>query len=283
MKRLLILAFVLWTPAIPAAEPPADPLILELFPNGAPGAPADGGEEIWEERGQGYVDRSVKNVHRPTITVYRPPSELATGAAVVIFPGGGYSHLAIDKEGHDEAKWFRSQGVLAAVLKYRLHRPEGATPYTKQAPLDDARQSIRLVRKHAAEWGVDSKKVGVVGHSAGGDLAIRASVQFDDVDDPAAVTPDFSVMVYPSNRRRTDLEAHERTPPAFIVHAFDDPAVPVPQSLDYFMTLQRAGIPAELHVYSEGGHGFGILQRGLPVSTWNLRLLDWMRLQGLVR
>jgi len=283
MKRLIIVALTFLPFAAITAQPAADPLIVELYPGGAPGAPADGGEEIWEERGQGYVDRSVKNVHRPTITVYQPPAELATGAAVVIFPGGGYSHLAIDKEGHDEAKWFRSIGVLAAVLKYRLHRPEGETPYTEQASLEDARQALRLVRKHAEEWGVDPRMVGVVGHSAGGDLAIRASTQFDGVADPAAITPDFSVMVYPSNRDRADLEVGKRTPPAFIVHAFDDNTVPAQQSLDYFKALKRAGVSAELHVYSEGGHGFGMLQRGLPVSTWNLRLQDWMRLKGLVR
>ncbi|MBI1353421.1 MAG: alpha/beta hydrolase fold domain-containing protein [Acidobacteria bacterium] len=288
MHRLLVGALALVSlalapPSAPGAEPAPDPLILELYPGGAPGAPSDGGEEIWEERGRGSVDRSVKNVHRPTITVYRPPAELATGTAVVLFPGGGYSHLAIDKEGHDEAKWFRSIGVLAAVLKYRLPRPEGQTPYTMQTPLDDARQAIRMVREQAAAWGVDPHKVGVVGHSAGGDLAIRASIQFDDVDDPAAVAPDFSVMVYPSNRNRADLQVDSRTPPAFIVHAFDDPTVPAAQSLDYFLALRRAGVSAELHVYSEGGHGFGMLQRGLPVSTWNLRLQDWMRLRGLVR
>ncbi len=128
MKRLLVLALVCGLRRFLQRSLRSDPVILELFPQGRQRAPSDGGEEIWQERGQGYVDRSVKNVHRPTITVYRPPSELATGAAVVIFPGGGYSHLAIDKEGHDEAKWFRSQGVLAAVLKYRLFRPREPRP-----------------------------------------------------------------------------------------------------------------------------------------------------------
>lgn len=283
MNRPIAFALVFLAVAGAAAQPADDPLIVDLYPKGTPGAPAGGGEEIWVERGQGYVDRSVKNVHRPTITVYRPAAELATGSAVVIFPGGGYTHLAIDKEGHDEAKWFRSVGILAAVLKYRLPRPEGKSPYTIQDTLDDARQSMRLMREHAAEWGVDPGKVGVVGHSAGGDLAIRASVEFDDVEDPSSVAPDFSVLVYPSNRGRGNLEVGKPTPPAFIVHAFDDPAVPAAQSLDYFLALRRADIPAELHVYSEGGHGFGMLQRGLPVSTWNLRLLDWMRSRGLAR
>ena len=277
MKILAVL--LLAAAAVSAADSLSDPIIVELYP----GAKTHPGDEIWEERGVGYVDRSVKNVNKPTITVYPAPAELSTGAAVVIFPGGGYRHLAIDKEGHDEAKWFRSQGVTAAVLKYRLPRPEGESPYSMDDTVADARESIRLMRKHAAEWGFDPNKLGVVGHSAGGDLAIRASVDFDGVKDAKAVAPNFSVMVYASNRNRENLEVGELTPPAFIVHAYDDPAVDPRQGLDYFAALKRAGIPAELHVYSEGGHGFGMLQRGLPVSTWNLRLRDWMKLNGWMR
>ena len=266
--------------ALTAGLAAAQPLILELYPGGAPGAPDHPGEEVWEERGKGYVDRSVLNVHNPTITVYPAPAETSLGAAVIIAPGGGYHHLAIDKEGHDVAKWLSSVGVTGIVLKYRLPRTEGGV-YSMQTPLDDIRQAMRLVRKHAKEWKLDSAKIGVMGFSAGGDLAARASTLIPDAE-VDALAPNFTILGYIGGGGKEGPAVHTKTPPAFLVHAADDRVDPL-GSVRYFEALEKAGIPAELHIYSEGGHGFGVLQRGLPVSTWSLRLEDWMRRRNLVR
>jgi acetyl esterase/lipase len=273
LRRLFTLSLLI------AALAAAQPQILELYPGGAPGAPAKAGEEVWEERGKGYVDRSVLNVHTPTITIYPAPAETSLGAAVIIAPGGGYHHLAIDKEGHDVAKWMSSIGVTGVVLKYRLPRTEGGV-YTMQTPLDDIRQAIRLVRKHAKEWHLDSAKIGVMGFSAGGDLAARASTLIPDPE-AAELAPNFTILGYVGGGGK-EVAVHAKTPPAFLVHAADDRVDPL-GSVRYFEALEKAGIPCELHIYSEGGHGFGILERGLPVSTWSLRLKDWMRRQNLVR
>ena len=256
----------------------AQPEVIELFPDGAPGAPADPGKEVWEERGKGYVDRSVLNVHVPTVTVYRASAEISLGAAIIVAPGGAYHHLAIDKEGHDVAKWLASLGVTGVVLKYRLPKTEGGV-YSMQTPLEDMRQAIRLVRKRANRWGLDSDKIGVMGFSAGGDLAIRASTQIPD-SETDTLAPSFTILGYTAIME--DLRVHAKTPPAFLVHAADDRVDPN-YSVKYFQALEAADIPAELHIYSEGGHGFGLRERGLPVSGWPLRLKAWMRRQGLIR
>ena len=272
LHRVLVLA-VLWSPILQA-----QPEVVELYPGGAPGAPADPGEEVWEERGNGYVDRSVLNVHEPALTVYHASAETSLGAAVIVAPGGGYHHLAIDKEGHDVAKWLRSLGITAAVLKYRLPKTEGGV-YSMQTPLDDMRQAIRLVRKHAKDWGVDASKVGLMGFSAGGDLAVRASTAIPD-EEAAELAPNFTILGYTAVME--DIRVHAKTPPAFLVHAADDRVDPL-FSVRYFQALEEADIPAELHIYSEGGHGFGLQERGLPVSSWPLRLKDWLRRQHVIQ
>ena len=272
MLRSLLLALIA-SPALLSAEPQ----VIELYPGGAPGAPANPGEEVWEERGKGYVDRSVLNVHVPTVTVYRASAELSLGTAVVIAPGGGYHHLAIDKEGHDVAKWMSSLGITGVVLKYRLPKTEGDV-YSMQTPLDDIRQAMRLVRKHATEWAVDPAKVGVMGFSAGGDLAVRASTQIPD-GEADVLAPSFTILGYTAVLE--EPKVHAKTPPAFLVHAADDRVDPN-YSVRYFQALEAAGIPAELHIYAEGGHGFGLLERGLPVSAWSQRLKDWMRRLDLI-
>ncbi len=256
----------------------AQPVVVELFPDGAPGTPGKFSEEVWNERGTGYVDRSVKNVHHPTIAVYRPVADIASGAAVIVCPGGGYSHLAIDKEGHDVAKWMQSLGVAGIVLKYRLPNTDGAG-YSLETPLDDVRQAIRIVRERADEWGIDRDNVGVMGFSAGGDLAARASMRFD-AGEAAEMAPNFTILGYTTLREA--IEIKKATPPAFMVHA-DDDRVDSRHSVNYYLALKDAGISAELHVYSEGGHGYGLLNNGLPISGWSLRLKDWMGRQGIIR
>jgi endo-1,4-beta-xylanase len=248
--------------------------VVQLWPHGAPGSEGAKEEEVWVERGQhGVVDRSVANVHKPSLTVYLPLREKATGTGVVVCPGGAYRHLAIDKEGHDVAKWLASLGVAGFVLKYRLPQTKGHS-YTVETALADAQEGVRLVRKRASEWGVEARRIGMMGFSAGGDLAARAGMS----PDPSA-RPNFLVLVYPLIP--AELNITKETPPAFLVHA-DDDRLTSEHSVRFYLGLKRAGVSAELHVYAQGGHGFGILNRGLPTSAWALRCEDWLRQSGLL-
>ena len=252
----------------------ADPVVVRLWPGEAPGSEGIDEEEIWIERGKGFVDRSVANVHEPTLTLYPPLREKATGTAIIVCPGGGFQHLAIDKEGHDVAKWLSSIGVAGLVLKYRLPRTKGHN-YTRETALDDARQALRVARRRAEEWAIDPRRIGMMSFSAGGVLTTIAGTQFDAPD----TRPDFLVPVYGAEE---NSKVTAETPPAFIVHVGDDPTVDSQRSIRFYLELKKAKVPAELHIYAKGGHGFGIRNRGLPISSWPLRLRDWLRDQGFL-
>ncbi|MBN2316624.1 MAG: alpha/beta hydrolase [Sedimentisphaerales bacterium] len=259
-------------------------------------------------------DRSVSGVTKPTLTIYFPSQQKATGAAVVICPGGGFSHLAIDKEGHDVACWLQSHGVAGVVVKYRLPDPEVGL-YVQNGSIPDMQRAIRIVRYNAGKWKIDPLKIGVMGFSAGGYMAAAAGTLFDegdpDADDPIrriSCRPDFIVPVYPlislelqgkrsagllermlgrklNNKIISDYSLETRvtsqTPPAFLVHAHDD-GLSVEHSIRFYLALRKAEVPAELHIYSKGGHGFGIRQRSRPVSTWRERWLEWMKAEGFL-
>jgi len=271
----------------------AQPVELPLWPDGVPGAPATPGEEAWSGEAP---NRRVRDVHAPTITVHRPAPDNNSGAAVVVCPGGGYGLLAIDKEGHEVARWFAEQGVTGVVLKYRLPRPTGHV-YGHEAPLADVERALALVREHAQEWGVDPARLGVMGFSAGGHLAASASTLLSD-----GAGPNFSILVYPvvtfregvghmGSRRNLlgrdapeelvaryccDENVTEATPSAFLVHTGDD-GVKVQNSLRYYAACQQAGVPAALHAFVRGGHGYGMRPKGTPVGEWPALLLTWMR------
>lgn len=269
-----------------AANALADPVVIDLWPGAAPGSEGVHEEEVWQERGKGIVDRSVGKVHQPTLTAYLPLAEKNTGVGIIIAPGGGYRHLAIDKEGHDIAKWLNTLGVAAFVLKYRLPRTEGHN-YSIGTALADAKRAVRLVRSRAAEWNLDAKPIGMMGFSAGGDLAARAGMGFDkgqpDASDPVerqTSRPDFLVLGYPLIP--DELAVTAETPPAFLVHA-DDDRLTAEHSVRFYLALKKAGVSAELHVYSQGRHGFGILNRDLPVSAWPLRFEQWLKQADLKR
>jgi acetyl esterase/lipase len=280
----------------PAAR---EPLVLRLWESGTPGAPESPPAEVVKDRAGGG-DRHVSGVHVPTITVYLPEGELRVRSAVVVCPGGGYGVLALDKEGHDIARWYAKSGVVGVVLKYRLPRPAGHV-YGHEAPLNDARRALELVRLHAHEWGVDPKRVGIMGFSAGGHLAASASVQLGEAG------PNFSVLIYPVvsmldgvthmgsranllgpeadealiRRFSSELGVSGKTPPAFLVTTSDD-WVKAENSLGYYSALRRAGVLAELHVFARGGHGYGMRKPELPVGTWPELLLQWMKAGGLL-
>jgi acetyl esterase/lipase len=260
-----------------------------------------------EVRQEGII--RIANVQIPTIEVYLPAKQIATGQAVVIFPGGGYGILAYDWEGTDFAKWLNSQGIAGIVVKYRLPISKSLTD-PKEVPLLDAQRAIRLVRQNAAAWNIDPAKVGVMGFSAGGHLASTLSTQYNheverpkDAVDALSARPDFSILAYPvisfrdaavhSGSRKNlvgenasqdlidrfsgELNVNAETPPTFLVHAQDDKGVPIENSLLYYTALHKNGVKASLHIYPSGGHGFAFgLGKG-SVETWRDVLLAWMK------
>lgn len=231
------------------------------------------------------------NVTEPSVTLYHPPADRRTGTCVLICPGGGYYILAMKHEGTQVAEWLNSLGVTAAVLKYRVPSPKGESPQAR--PLLDAQRALSLIRARADEWGLRKDRIGVLGFSAGGHLAAcllcagdQRAPGYPELANETSCRPDFGVLVYPAYLAAPDRERDRPRPrpeqkpgPVFLVHAADDQLGPE-NSIEFFLDLKRAGVPAELHVYQQGGHGFGMLKRGRPVHDWPSRCADWMRAQG---
>jgi acetyl esterase/lipase len=227
------------------------------------------------------------NVSNPTITLYQPTTK-PTGAAIVVFPGGGYHILAIDLEGTEVCDWLTSSGIACIILKYRV--PDSG-PYPKSsAALQDAQRAVGLVRSHAAEWHIDPQRIGVLGFSAGAHLAVALSTHYDqrlydsiDAADSVSCRPDFAVIVYPGylaiaeQNMAPNAEIHptEKTPPSFIVQSEDDP-VHVENATVYFLALKNAKVPAELHIYADGGHGWGLRPTNQPVTHWPKLVETWL-------
>ncbi|WP_435008929.1 alpha/beta hydrolase [Tundrisphaera lichenicola] len=292
------LGLVLVFGGLAAADDPALTAI-KLWPGSPPGESGTIGPETSKtaERGGRSVVTSLTNVTEPTLHVHPAPRDKATGVAVVVFPGGGYTNLAWDHEGDQVAEWLNSIGVTAAVLKYRVPRREG-TSRDEPPPqaLMDAQRAIGLVRSRAGDWEVDPSKVGVLGFSAGGHLAAWASTAYDkrsyepvDDADKLSCKPDFAVTIYPGGvlKRGTDqivpeILVNSQTPPTFLAVASDDRGS-LESTVLYYLALKRAGVPAELHVYETGGHGFGLRPTGKPSATWPARCEDWMRDRGILK
>jgi len=236
----------------------------------------------------------LRNVSVPTLTLYLAPKAKNTGAAVVVFPGGGYSILAMNLEGTEVCDWLNSIGVNCLLLKYRV---PGSGPYPKSsAALQDAQRVIGMVRLHAGEWGIDPKRVGVLGFSAGGHLAAAISTHYDervyprvDAADQESCKPDFAIVIYPGYLAiadknfafNPDIPVTAAAPPTFLVQAEDDP-VHVENVVEYFMQLKTAGVQTELHVYSKGGHGYGLRSTELPVTHWPELAAIWLGTIGVV-
>jgi acetyl esterase/lipase len=282
--------------AVASQEATVPPKVLLLWPQGAPGA-------------QGDTDAD-----KPTLTIYLPPKDKATGTAVVICPGGGYGMLAIDYEGYDIAQWLNSLGVAGFVLKYR----HNGTGYKYPAPLQDAQRAISIVRSHAKEWNLNPYRIGIMGFSAGGHLASTVGTHFKkcvyeakDYIGQVNCRPDFMILAYPvisfvepfthyGSRKNllgdnpdknlveslsNEKQVTSETPPTFLVHGSDDTVVPVENSIYFYLALRKAGIPAEMHIYEHGPHGFGLgKEQGAhgAVSGWPDRCVDWMRGLGLL-
>ena len=279
--------------AQPSGWPPAPGhLTLPVWPGVAPGESANPLPEADTTTAKDNLIAGrplvrLGNVSKPTITLYSPKGN-NTGAAVVVFPGGGYSILAIDLEGTEVCDWLNSAGITCVLLKYRV--PDTG-PYPKSAAaLQDAQRAVGLVRLHAAEWHIDPNRIGVLGFSAGGHLVAALSTHYDkrlydplDAADKLSCRPDFAVVGYPGYLALADKnfapnpEIHPTadTPPTFIVQAEDDP-VHVENAVVYFMALKNAKVPAELHIYSQGGHGYGLRRTALPVTAWPQRVETWL-------
>jgi acetyl esterase/lipase len=284
-------------PAAPATES-AHPPSVPLWADGAPGSEArkNEPEEISWRQEPDIVFPVLSNVHNPSLTPFLPAKDQATGCAVIIAPGGGHMQHTIDREGYDLAKWFAGRGIAAFVLKYRLAR-DGSTPAGQPQPykIDDAgadgSRAVRLIRAHAAAWNVQPDRIGIIGFSAGGEVALLTAARHDagkaDATDPVerqSSRPDFFAPIYTGGLNRTDLAwSKEATPPAFLSCAYDDR---MPEQLAaFFTTLRKAGVNAELHIYSSGGHGYGVRadRPGFPVSTWHMRFAEWLGERGFLK
>jgi len=298
LRRLFVLAAVAGLyPCLFAQKATPGQVVLPLWPHGAPGAPGAQPNPGVEADTTTAKDNLIAgrplvrlgNVSMPTLTLYAPKGK-STGVAVVVFPGGGYSILALDLEGTEVCDWLTAKGIACALLKYRV---PGTGPYPKSsAALQDAQRAVGMVRAHAAEWHIDANRIGVLGFSAGGHLAAAVSTHFDqrlydpvDAADQLSCRPDFAVVVYPGYLAMADqnfifnpdVPVTDRTPPTFLVQAEDDHVAPVENSTVYFLALKKAKVPVEMHLYAEGGHGFGLRRTALPITAWPSEVEVWLR------
>ncbi len=251
------------------------------------------GEEKVEDKNKDGITRT-SNVSKPTITVYPAPEGKATGAAVIVAPGGGYSILASEHEGTDVCSWLNEIGVTAVLLKYRVPRRKNLEKH--HAPMQDAQRAVSLVRANASKWKIDPERIGFLGFSAGGHLTASVltsdgSVSFEkeEVDQHSPV-PDFGILVYPAylkseedpNKLVKEVSVDEKTPPSFVVVAHGDKKF-VEGSALYYLAMQRAGRECELHIYGKGGHGFGMKKIPQRVGEWTTQAGDWMREMGYLK
>jgi acetyl esterase/lipase len=279
----------LWPRAVPDAQPGPDSESLATAPNPVGGKP-------W---------LYVSNVTRPTLTVYSP-TDKTTGAAVVVFPGGGYHILAIDLEGTEVCDWLTAKGITCVLLKYRVPRSGPSWDADckcminpkPQTSLEDAQRAMGLVRLHAAEWHVDPHKIGVLGFSAGGHLVAAVSNHFQrrlyaavDAADKESCRPDFAVAVYPGHLWmpehgqygfNPDIRVTRNTPPTFLLQAETDSVDKVNQAFVYYIALQDAGVPTEMHLYADGGHAFGLRRTKDPITEWPQLVEKWLRTIGVL-
>lgn len=305
--RLLLLFFcVLASAACVSAQtstwhPSPGHTEVPIWPGVAPDAVPSAGPEQAITRPHDHLVAGrpwtyVQNVSRPTMTVYAPEGK-NTGAAVVVFPGGGYNILAIDLEGTEACDWLTSKGITCVLLKYRV-------PCAKTGPyrdcltaLQDAQRTVGLVRFRAAQWRIDPHRIGVLGFSAGGHMVAAISTHFAkrlypivDAADSESCRPDFAIALYPGHLAvperdfalNPDIRVTSRTPPTFLLQAEDDPVDPVENSIVYHAALRKADVPAELHLFAKGGHAFGLRRTSAPITGWPKLVEEWLGTIGMI-
>jgi endo-1,4-beta-xylanase len=279
--RILALAAICLIPDGLAADTRP---VIPLWPDGAPGSEARKSEP------EKVAGSSVSNIHHPSLTVYLPPREKASGAAVIVAPGGGHQRHAIQHEGYNVAQWLADHGVAAFILKYRLARDDANAagtpqPYTvDRDALADAQRAIRLVRSRAQEWDVRPDAIGIIGFSAGGDVALLAATggadgrpDAADVIDRQSARANFYSLIYPGGLPRTDIELTKATPPVFLVAGYGDRPNISEGLAEFYLKCKRAGVSAELHMYAGAGHGFGVRDTNkTPAGAWIARYHEWM-------
>ena len=283
MRAIIVGIAVLITAAsAPAQLPKKLPAALPLWPKGAPGSAARATEA--EE----VVGSNVCNVHNPSLTPYVPEADKATGTAVIICPGGGHSKLCLGHEGYELAEWFRARGIAAFVLKYRLAREKGSTYTIKDHAMADARRAIRLVRSRAGEWHIRKDRIGILGFSAGGELAAYAAMKSDsgtkDAADPIerqSSRPDFQALIYPGGTGTFEVE--RGMPPAFLAAGYNDRPDIAEGLASVYLKYKAAKVPAELHLFANAGHGFGYRHaaKASAAAHWPERFTEWLRDSGL--
>jgi acetyl esterase/lipase len=299
---------------------------VPIWPGAVPDPQPVAGPELETSTGKAWRDTGrpatgVTNVTKPTMTVYSPNGR-NTGAAVVVFPGGGYQGLAIDLEGTEVCDWLTSDGITCVLLKYRVtdvgdYPKSGPYPESPMA-LEDAQRTVGLVRFHAAEWRIDPHKIGVLGFSSGGHLVVAMSTYFEkrlypvvDAADKESCRPDFAVAIYPGHlslsaaewdakqgtkkfvihypatsdkdlELNPDIPVTHQTPPTFLLQAEDDHVDSVYDSLAYYIALEKAGVPAEMHLYAQGGHAFGLRPTNFPITRWPSLVEEWLHTIGMI-
>jgi acetyl esterase/lipase len=300
---LLAIAAVYFSSSVFAADTPA---VVELWPKKPPDEPGGiGAEKVVMspklDRKQVEVTdstRMITNVTKPTITIYRPKKDADTGTAMLICPGGGYWNLYWELEGEEVAAWLNSIGITGIILKYRVpRRPDEPKGEPARRPLQDAQRAISLVRSKAKDWGIAADRIGIVGFSAGGHLAIATATSFDKrtydpVDDVDKIScrPDFAMPVYSGYLKAKDkdelaagIRVPKETPPVFLVHGGEDIISDPENSTIMYRALKRAGVPVELHVYSKSTHDFGVRKVDRPCDAWTRTCAEWLRYQGFVK
>jgi endo-1,4-beta-xylanase len=285
MKFALALAFLLVTTSSALAELPKNiPDAIPLWPKGAPGSEARAKEP---EKMEG--DNCV-NVHNPTITPYLPEKSKGTGTAVIICPGGGHSKLCLGHEGFALAEWLRDRGIAAFVLKYRLSKEPGSTYTLEDHAMADTRRAIRLIRSRAAEWNIQPDRIGILGFSAGGELAAYSAMKSDPGQKEAADSverqssrPDFQALIYPG--KSGTMTAEPGMPPVFIAAGYGDRPDISEGMASLYLKYKAAKVPAELHLYSAAGHGFGYRPNAKPsaATRWQERFVEWLIDSGLLQ
>jgi acetyl esterase/lipase len=281
-------------------------MVVELWSGNVPDETGNiGPEKFHMSRPQGRKQvevteptRLVTNVTRPTLTIYRPAKDKDTGTAVLICPGGGYSNLYWQLEGEEVAAWLNSLGVTGIILKYRVpRRPDDTKGEPARRPLQDAQRAVSLVRSKATEWGLAPDRIGMVGFSAGGHLAVATATNFEkrsfepgDAIDKISCRPDFAIAVYSGylkakgkDELAPGLRIPPGTPPIFLAHGGADIVSPPDDSVVMYLALKRAGIQAELHVYATAAHDFGVRPSDHPCSTWTRSCAEWLRYQGFLK
>ena len=281
--KLLFATSFVGASLVSAAERPEIP----LWPHGAPGSEGKTNREVVKISASG--EESVWSIHNPSLTPYLPSKDTATGTAMLVIPGGGHRVLAITHEGYNVAQWLSERGIAAFVLKHRLARESNSTYRIEVESFADAARAMRLIRSRAREWNIDPARVGAIGFSAGGELVNmicargdRGTADSTDAIERENAKPDFQALIYPG--RSGDIQPAKESPPVFLACSYTDRKDISEGLAEVYLRFKRVGVPAELHIYAAGGHGFGLRASDKrPVGTWNARFEEWMSSSGFLK